>query len=271
MGEKSQIEWTDATWNPVTGCTHVSEGCRNCYAERIVPRQRQKFSEIVLHPERLEQPLHWKKPRKIFVNSLSDLFHEEVPDEFIENVWARMMVADRHVYQILTKRPKRMYDFLTTQDWERVGRLVVNIEPFAAKRALDRRDAGLKMHQHIWLGVSIENKKTYRERVLYLANTPAAVRFLSIEPLLDDVGDLMLDGIFEGAYHWVIVGGESGPKARSMRPDWVRSIRDQCQAAQVPFFFKQGSSGNWTEYKNFSSFPEDLQIREFPQTKGVIS
>lgn len=242
------IEWTDAVWNPVTGCSKVSEGCRNCYAFALhdmrhkaylegkkLPAQYAKpFSEIQLFPDRLEQPLRWKKPRRIFVNSMSDLFHESVPDDFIEKVFKIMCVADRHTYQVLTKRPDRMQWWFQHYAWN------------------------LTHTPHIWLGTSVENQKAADERIPLLLQTPAAVRFLSCEPLLGPV-DLTnylpyqyqaTDewGSFTDVYEqpgvdWIIVGGESGPGARPMHPDWVRSLRDQCQATGVSFFFKQW--GEW--------------------------
>ncbi len=232
MSEHSTIEWTDATWNPVTGCTKVSEGCRNCYMARTVPRQKLDPWKVTLHPDRLEVPLHWRRPRKVFVNSLSDLFHEDVPDEFIQAVFTTMSHAKHHTFQILTKRPRRMRNVI--DDWK--------------KRGLVLREGYGAILPNVWLGTSVEDQQTYKERVPYLALTPAAFRFISFEPILSDVGDLMLDGVFGGAYDWAIVGGESGPGARPMHPDWVRSIRDQCQAANVPLFFKQW--GEWAPETN---------------------
>ena len=231
MSEHSKIEWTDSTWNPVTGCTKVSAGCKNCYAERLAPRLGQDFSEIILHPDRLDAPLHWKQPRRIFVNSLSDLFHEDVPQGFVNDVLDRTLATPRHTYQILTKRPKRMDNLI--REWMQDRKI---IHP----------------PKNVWLGVSCEDQKTADARIPLLLKTPAAVRFISLEPLL---GPINLDripishGIVEcsggrlPALDWVIVGGESRPHARPMHPDWARSIRDQCQAAGVPFFFKQW--GEW--------------------------
>lgn len=255
MGDKSRIEWTDATWNPVTGCTRVSEGCRNCYMARTVPRFGQDPWTVVLHPDRLEQPLRWKRPRRIFVNSLSDLFHEDVPDEFIGKVFVTMARATRHTFQVLTKRPDRMLKLLDDAT-------------LAFPCGMIAGDA----LPNVWLGVSIENQQTADERIPLLLQTPAAKRFISAEPLLGpiDLGQVNNPGLAEGqdfidslrgfawtctgpdyvdtcgigvGINWVIVGGESGPGARPMHPDWARSIRDQCQAAGVPFFFKQW--GEW--------------------------
>jgi protein gp37 len=217
MSEISQIEWTDATWNPVRGCSKVSPGCKHCYAETIAERFRgvpghafEAGFDLRLVPEKLEDPLHWTKPRKIFVNSMSDLFHEDVPDEYIENCCQVMLTAKHHTYQVLTKRADRMASLLQ-------GKL---------RRAAEAR--------HIWWGVSVEDRQHGLPRIDTLRSAKPAVAFLSIEPLLEDLGTLDLRDIA-----WVIVGGESGPGARPMSPDWVRDIRDQCQAAGVAFFFKQ--------------------------------
>ena len=218
---KSSIEWTDATWNPVTGCTEVSPGCDHCYAKTIAERFRGTPAfpvgfDVQLRPEKLEDPLHWRAPRRIFVNSMSDLFHADVPKDFIADVWRTMQLAPQHTFQILTKRAERM---------ERVVRwLQVNAPP------ADK--------PNVWLGVSVESTDYY-SRIRHLQRTPAALRFLSCEPLLGPLPELPLDGI-----GWVIVGGESGQGARPMHPSWVRGIRNQCRAAGVPFFFKQW--GAWT-------------------------
>ncbi len=216
MGDRSSIEWTDATWNPVTGCTKITRGCDNCYAERFAERWRgvsghayEQGFDLRLWPSRLDQPARWRTPRRIFVNSMSDLFHKNVDRSFIDSVFDTMEAADWHVYQILTKRSSLMRDYLRL------------------------RYAPLQAPGHIWCGVSVEDCSA-TARIDHLRTTPAAVRFLSIEPLLGPVGEISLEGI-----SWVIVGGESGPKARPMRPEWVRDIRDQCAKAAIPFFFKQ--------------------------------
>jgi protein gp37 len=219
MAENSAIEWTDATWNPVRGCIKVSPGCKNCYAETFAERWRgipghpygQGF-DLRLVPEKLTEPLKWKTPRRIFVNSMSDLFQDGVPDEFIDRALSVMLEARQHTYQVLTKRAARMAEYF--DGWWGV--------------------TPPSMPPHIWLGVSVEDRKYGLPRIEELRKTPAAVRFLSIEPLLEDLGQIDLTGI-----HWVIVGGESGPGARPMREEWVTSLRDQCVAAGVPFFFKQ--------------------------------
>ena len=216
MADSSQIEWTDATWNPVTGCTKISPGCDNCYAERFAERFRgtpghpfETGFDLTLRPARLQQPLAWTRPRMIFVNSMSDLFHKEVPATFIGQVFDTMEQAHWHHFQVLTKRSSLMRDFLKA------------------------RHARSAPPSHIWLGVSVEDRHR-ASRIRHLQQAPAGVRFLSIEPLLGPVGTLDLTGI-----DWVIVGGESGPRARPMQPEWAREVRDQCVAAGVPFFFKQ--------------------------------
>jgi protein gp37 len=251
MADRSFIEWTDTTWNPVRGCALVSAGCTNCYAMRQAHRfsgkgqPYEKLTKMTSHgpvwtgaartvPELLDQPLRWRKPRRIFLNSMSDLFHEDVPYEFVQDVWTTMKMAPQHTFQILTKRPERMLDLLT-----------------------NRIDATV-LHAHnevplpnVWIGISCEDQATADERIPLLLQTPAAVRFLSCEPLL---GPLSLNpwllsehgrrqiGAAPGI-SWVIAGGESGPNARPSHPDWFRSLRDQCQAAGVPYFFKQW--GEW--------------------------
>lgn len=271
MGDKSAIEWTDATWNPLRGCSRVSEGCRNCYAERLAARfsgpgkpyeglakigrvimtDGQKThttpfrwtGEVRFVEEALTLPLRWKKPRRIFVNSMSDLFHEKVPDEWIDRVFAVMALAPQHTFQILTKRPERMRTYMLTPLRKRqIAETVMGLYGFRARIKLDDFSAAFKGDgdvPNVWLGVSVEDRETYKQRVLYLANTPAVVRFVSFEPLLKDPGDLMLDGIFGGAYQWAIVGGESGPGARPFDLAWARSVISQCRAADVPVFVKQ--------------------------------
>jgi len=212
MATNSPIEWTDATWNPVTGCDKISPGCKHCYAERLAKRlqamgnknYRNGF-ELTLQPHMLEHPLHWKAPKRIFVNSMSDLFHEKVPFEYIQRVFNVMNRADWHQYQILTKRAERMEELSGRLAWS----------------------------PHIWMGVSVENEK-YLNRIDHLRRTHAHVKFLSVEPLLGSLGKVKLRGI-----DWVIVGGESGPGARPMNDAWVRDLRDQCLRSQVAFFFKQ--------------------------------
>ena len=217
MAERSAIEWTDATWNPVRGCTKISPGCKHCYAETFAERFRgvkghpyEQGFDLRLVPDKLPEPLRWTTSRVVFVNSMSDLFHEDVPDEYIVAVARVMALGNWHTYQVLTKRVERMRALLA-------GRLA-----FAAKQP------------HVWWGVSVEDRRYGLPRVAELQATPAMVRFLSVEPLLEDLGTVDLSGI-----HWVIVGGESGPGARPLRLEWVQSIRTQCEGGGVPFFFKQ--------------------------------
>ena len=217
MSDHSAIEWTDATWNPVRGCDKISPGCKHCYAETFAERFRgvaghpyEHGFDLRLIPSKLADPFRWTAPKRVFVNSMSDLFHRDVPLDYIEQVGRVMQAADWHTYQVLTKRHERLREVLSG--------------PLAWAGGLP----------HVWWGVSVEDRKYGLPRIDALRTTPAAVRFLSVEPLLDDLGALDLTGI-----DWVIVGGESGPGSRPMHPEWVRAIRDQCQRAGVPFFFKQ--------------------------------
>lgn len=212
MANSSHIEWTDATWNPVTGCSKVSPGCKFCYAERLARRLQamgqKNYSngfEVTLQPHMLEHPVQWRKPRRVFVNSMSDLFHSEVPTAYIKRVFGVMRRAHWHQFQLLTKRSERLLELNRVLQWE----------------------------PHIWMGVSVE-KEDYLFRVEHLRRTGAAIKFLSIEPLLGPLHSLGLRGI-----DWVIVGGESGPHARPVDPAWVQELRDRCASAGVPFFFKQ--------------------------------
>jgi len=212
MATRSSIEWTESTWNPLTGCTKVSPGCQHCYAERMSrrlkamgnPNYRNGF-ELTLHEHVLERPLHWKKPQMIFVNSMSDLFHREVPVEFILRAFDVMRRAHWHTFQVLTKRSARLLELNERMDWP----------------------------PNVWMGVSVESQK-YTFRIDHLRQTGAQIKFLSLEPLLGPIPRLDLHGI-----DWVIVGGESGPGARPMEEEWVQEIHEQCRAGQVPFFFKQ--------------------------------
>jgi protein gp37 len=239
MSDGTAIEWTDATWNPVRGCTKISDGCKHCYAETFAERFRgveghpyQQGFDIRLVPEKLAEPLKWRTPRMIFVNSMSDLFHEEVPEEYIRAVAEVMVTANWHTYQVLTKRSDRLQKLLN-------GSL---------------RFAG--QVEHIWWGVSVENRKYGLPRVHHLREAAAAIRFLSVEPLLEELGDIDLRGI-----HWVIVGGESGPGARPMKKEWAVSVRDQCHRHGVPFFFKQwggvrkSAAGRKLDGKTYDDFP----------------
>lgn len=216
MANATAIEWTDTTWNPVTGCTKISAGCDHCYAERFSERFRgtnghpfEHGFDLMLRPERIEQPLKWRHPKHVFVNSMSDLFHKEIPRQFIDRVFDTMEEANWHIFQVLTKRSSLLRDYVN-------------------RRYLQR-----PAPDHIWLGASIESAPT-KSRIQHVRATNASVRFLSIEPLIGSLGNIDLSNI-----DWVIVGGESGPGARPMRAEWVREIRDQCALANVSFFFKQ--------------------------------
>ncbi len=222
MSSNSKIEWTDATWNPVRGCKKISPGCAHCYAETFAERFRgvpghpyEQGFDLKLVPEKLTDPLRWQTSKMIFVNSMSDLFHDEVPDDYIVTVVKVMEVANWHTYQVLTKRSERMRNLLNTK------------LKFAASAS------------HIWWGVSVENKKHGVPRIGHLLNSQAEIKFLSIEPLLEFLGPLPLSDI-----DWVIVGGESGAGARPIQPEWVIDLRDQCKMAGTPFFFKQWGGPN---------------------------
>jgi protein gp37 len=242
MSEHSDIEWTDATWNPVRGCTKVSPGCVRCYAETFAERFRgvpghpyEQGFDLRLVPAKLAEPLRWAKPKTIFVNSMSDLFHKDVPDEYISAVAHVMRVSDWHTYQVLTKRSERMNEALNGFLCDAAGRT------------------------HIWWGVSVENRKHGLPRIDHLRQTSARVKFLSVEPLIEDLGEVNLEGI-----DWVIVGGESGAGARPMREEWVVSVRDQCASAGVRFFFKQwggvrkAKTGRLLHGRTYDEIPDRL-------------
>ena len=244
MSQHSEIEWTDATWNPVRGCTKITPGCDHCYAATFAERFRgvpghpyEQGFDLRLVPEKLAEPLRWKTPKMIFVNSMSDLFHKDVPDDYVEAVGHVMERANWHTYQVLTKRSSRLRDMLKTR------------LQFAATLP------------NIWWGVSVENRAQGLVRIRHLQEAPAAIRFLSIEPLLEDLGEINLDGI-----HWVIVGGESGAGARPMEKEWVVSLREQCARANVPFFFKQwggvrkSKTGRELDGKTYDSLPGRVEL-----------
>ena len=315
MGDKSKIEWTEATWNPTVGCSVISPGCTNCYAMKMAARieamaigqttkngspglaptyyagttQPSKAGpvwtgKLALAPEDvLFKPLRWKRPRMIFVNSMSDLFHESVPDEWIDRVFAVMALCPQHTFQVLTKRAGRMCVYLSEND------MAARVAPIGAAMMedSDRNYSALRWQQwplpNVWLGVSTEDQKRADERIPHLLETPAAIRFVSAEPLLGpiDLTHIDLPGGDEEIFplgwpagrddqpchpflDWVIVGGESGPNARPMHPDWARSIRDQCQAAGVPFFFKQ-----WGEWVSVSEVEGPGEHFRFPDGATV--
>lgn len=237
MATVSKIEWTDSSWNPVTGCTRISSGCQNCYAQRMAkrlkamgnPRYTNGF-KVTLHWDLINAPYEWKKPRRIFVNSMSDLFHEDVPVEFIKRVFDTMNNTPWHTYQVLTKRSERLLKLAPLLNWT----------------------------PNIWQGVSIENQEVVH-RLEHLREVPAHVTFLSLEPLLGPLSELRLDKI-----HWVIVGGESGPRARPIKPEWVRELRDNCIENDVPFFFKQWGgtrkhlNGRLLDGQTWDQYPDEI-------------
>ena len=238
----SQIEWTEATWNPVTGCTKITRGCDNCYAERLAERFRgtrghpfENGFDLTLRPKRLSQPLSWKRPRMIFVNSMSDLFHKDIAEWYIDKVFQTMEDADWHIFQVLTKRSSLMRDYLR------------------------RRYSCSLAPKHIWCGVSVEDHKA-TARIRHLLDAPIETRFLSIEPLLGPIGEMELDGI-----SWVIAGGESGPYARPMKTEWAIQVRDLCERNRIPFFFKQWggrtpkSGGRLLDGVEHNAFPRYLK------------
>jgi protein gp37 len=240
MATNSSIEWTEATWNPVTGCSKVSPGCQHCYAERMAKRLQamgqsnySRGFKVTLQEHMLTVPLTWRRPKRIFVNSMSDLFHESVPADFIHRVFEIMQEAHWHTYQVLTKRSRRLLEL----------------------------DSDLEWSPHVWMGVSVESE-AYKHRIDHLRQSRARVKFLSLEPLLGPLERLDLRGI-----GWVIVGGESGPGARPMQAEWVLDIRDQCRQARVPFFFKQWGgvfkkqSGRRLEGKTYDEMPATSVIR----------
>ncbi len=311
MSAQTSIEWCDRTWNPVTGCTKVSPGCAHCYAEGVAERfwatqyppveyqsysvdaccpitemRARTFTDVQTHADRLLEPLSWRKPARVFVNSMSDLFHEDVPDDFIDKVFAVMALAGNHTFQVLTKRPERMRAYMQSRErsaefWKR-----------ACPEGWTFTWEGIQLLPfplpNVWLGCSVENQH-FLERIDVLKDVPAAVRFVSFEPLLEDLGALILDGI-----HWCIVGGESGPQARPFELDWARRIVRECKAAGVPAFVKQLGTNpvgeidrvdvvehtvfgpEVTRYSepialkdrkggNPDEWPADLRVREFPR------
>jgi protein gp37 len=295
LGDKSKIEWTDATWNPVRGCSLVSAGCTNCYAMKQAHRFKSYHGltrmtehgpvwtgDVRLVPELLDQPLRWKRPRRIFVNSMSDLFHENVPDEFIDRVVRVMAQAYRHTFQILTKRPERMRDYLQAA-FNRRGCKIAGLEK---DNVVIVQSALAHQLPNVWFCVSIEDQPTAEARIPILLETPAAVRGVSAEPLLGPIELVHLcrfhcpgsrtinfrcekcgEDVFDHKWpiDWLVAGGESGPRARPTHPNWIRSLRDQCQAAGVPFFFKQ-----WGGNKNKKAAGAMLDGREWREFPSVF-
>lgn len=299
MSDKTYIEWTEATWNVVSGCTRVSDGCTNCYIERTPPFRvaHRRFDRdgtggttgVQLHPERLTIPHRWRKPRRIFVCSLADLFHYDVPDDFIAQVWAAMAVAERHTFQVLTKRHARMRSLLSSEDFR--SEVAHNV---LALTVPDGDELPSQMTdlvdwwplRNVWLGVTAENQQWADIRIPALLDTPAAVRFVSAEPLLGWIDLRQIDyyepdhtncsGLVSPAHepacgcepgkhwgiNWVIAGGESGPGARPMHPNWARGLRDQCQESGTAFLFKQRGEWTWNE-------PDEFRMPTEPYTDRV--
>lgn len=293
MADKTGIEWTEATWNPISGCTKTSTGCKHCYAERDWGRLQhlpayagRAFTDVAMHAARLDQPLRWKRPRRVFVNSMSDLFHEAVPEAFIDQVFAVMALATQHTFQTLTKRPVRMRDYMNGLNLERLDRAARGLGYTLQFEGRPLRSLPLP---NVWLGVSVEDQAAADERIPLLLDTRAAVRWISAEPLLGPVRLIGLPGLptddedvrinaLKGEWvtspraetgnamsrlDWVVVGGESGPKARPMHPDWARSLRDQCAAAGVPFLFKQ-----WGEWVPHGPIPGGDEARDL--RNGIV-
>lgn len=301
MSSGSSIEWTECTWNPVTGCSAVSEGCRNCYAVKQTYRleqmgQRAKYGgltvlgsngrhftgEVRCHEDALLIPLGWKKPRRIFVNSMSDLFHPGVPFDFVDKVFAVMALTPQHTYQVLTKRPERM------AEWCARPGIAENIAWAANHEIMERSHCGESVSwplPNVWLGTSVENQDAANERIPHLRKCPAAVRFLSCEPLLGYIVALYFGPIdaprspewpgpppYKRDISWVIVGGESGPNARPCNLSWIRSIVEQCQAAGVACFVKQlgkVAAGGKGKGGDMEDWPEELRVREWPHGAGT--
>jgi len=289
MASKSKIDWTEASWNIVTGCTKVSPGCANCYAARNASTRLKHTAmykdlavdgewtgEVRFNHDKLPDPTRWGKPRKIFVASTGDLFHPKVKDSWLDLIFLNIAATKKHIFQVLTKRPERMLEYMTS---------------FETKRIVSQAERPWPL-PNLWLGITAENQKTYDERIKFLKKTPAAIRFISMEPLLSGIKlyrenpsckefretagidahkhipmtDRPLDSlVFSKDIHWVIVGGESGHKARPMDIQWARDIKDQCKEASIPFFFKQLSQADNSQFKDFDNFPEDLKIREYPE------
>ena len=246
---KTKIEWTEETWNPSTGCNKVSAGCKNCYAETMAIRLKAMGApgydngfEFSMMPERLKQPLKKKKPTKYFVNSMSDLFHEQMPDKFLDDIFEVIEQTPQHIYQILTKREDRMFEYLVNKT----------------------------IPKNIWLGATVENRKDGLPRIDKLRSLDASIKFLSVEPLLEDLGKINLSGI-----DWVIVGGESGPKARPMKPEWAKNVRKQCKEQNAAFFFKQwgawGEDGVKRNKKSNGRLLSGKEWNEYPNLKLKIA
>lgn len=283
MSQKTKIEWTEATWNPMSGCTKISAGCANCYAETMANRLKAMGTKgyengfaVTLHPEKLGEPLKRKKPTMYFVCSMGDLFHEDVPFYFIDEMFAIMALTPQHTYQILTKRPEEMRDYfkLEYNGYKMTAYASRKIKVKGINRSSTKEigeaytlfeSENILPLSNVWLGVTIESPK-HKDRIDILRNTPAAKRFLSLEPLLEDLGGLNLDGI-----DWVIVGGETGVGARPLQYEWVKNIQAQCEAERVPFFFKKWGKIAYqrgqamTNAKVFEGIIDGVECRAMPE------
>lgn len=266
---QTKIAWTERVWNPVTGCTKVSPGCKNCYAEAIAHRYwgSRKFTDVRVHADRMDTPLHWRKPSRVFVNSMSDLFHDDVPDEFIAQVFGVMAVAEHHVFQVLTKRPGRMCRLLQSDSFrDHFWRGANQAEELKRGEKLEREmhyptetDQWLPL-KNVWIGVSVENQEQADTRIPPLLQTPAAVRWLSVEPML---GPIVIDHYAQDYIDWIVVGGESGSNFRKMDPQWLESFVMRCKR-NIPVFVKQ-DSGRFPGKQG--SIPDRLWIKEYPRTE----
>jgi protein gp37 len=280
VSDKSAIEWTDATWNPVTGCTKVSPGCDHCYAETFAERWRgvpghyfEDGFDVRLRSDKLDLPLRWQKPRKVFVNSMSDLFHPDVPDDYVARVFAVMALAPQHAFQVLTKRHGRMRSLLNNRDWwagpvaKAAAALDMHDQP-TSYTPPGRSGYVVPVLRNCWLGVSVEDQKRAELRVPALLGTPAVIRWISAEPLLGpvDLSRWLRDEDDAQRLNWVVVGGESGRNARPIDPEWVRHLRDQCGVLGVPFLFKQWggrspkANGRELDGRSWDEFPQQVTV-----------
>ncbi len=303
MSKESTIGWTNASWNPVTGCTRVSAGCQHCYAETFANRWKgikghyfEEGFKVLLRPDKLAEPLKWSKPRKIFVNSMSDIFHKEIPDSYIDKIFGVMASLPQHTFQILTKRPQRMVEYFQSHRidlayrWAEGAKSVVEEKFKGTINENVRRQCthfGTKL-PNVWMGVSVEDQWAADQRIPLLLGTPVAVRWVSCEPLLEEVNlnhiecnpdkpglsmsalHEQLDGCFYNStaqLDWVVVGGESGPGCRPMNFEWARSLKNQCQGSEAKFFMKQ-LGGTHDKREDLEDLPEDLRIREYPNSSS---
>jgi len=306
MGDKTGIEWCDATWNPIKGCSRLSAGCRHCWAEGMASRfggPGEHFHGLTkngrwlgvtkFYEKTLDQPIRWKRPRMIAVCLMGDMFHPSVPDEWIDRVYDVMCEANQHIYMVLTKYPERMAAYFRTKVKPYVRKGFVEVFSGAEEiEAHRKKHLEAYIPEHIWAGASIENQKAADERIVHLLRAPVLTSYLSVEPMLGrivlrmpEVGEIEKEptsplanpkewddykywAACDRGVKWVICGGESQAGARPMKVEWAQLLAKQCKDAHVPFFFKQGSKSNWPDFKNADTFPEDLQMRAFPEFPG---